>query len=176
MARSRTDRRVSAESRATRGCHSAMPRTPRGVQEAKRRAGLFARPGGRTPVDAQSGKRCEWDSVSGVWRNAAGRIAVSRRPTRTDRATSRGFHPAVADAAPICPHHAELAAHRVQGQRQPQPQGLHASIQRSRELLAARQPIVRSAEPGEAAVHAPRALMSPIPLNHLLDLIEYRDV
>ena len=153
------------------GQTAPMPR--QAAQEAKRRAGLFARPRGRAPVDAQSGKRCEWDSVFGVWRDAEGRIAVSRRPTQKHRVPSRGFHPAVADALPICPHHAELAANRVQDlQTQPQPEGLQASIQRSRKLLAARKPIVRSAEPGEAAVHAPRALMSPIPLSHLLDLIE----
>ena len=147
---------IVARKPATRGCHSAMPRTPRGAQEAKRRAGLFAQPGGRTPKDAL-GRRCSWDRVAGVWRDADGKIAVSRRPARTDRAPSRGYRPAASDALLIDPEHAERAAAQLQAiqnaMQLEQGQGLHASIQRSRERVAE-----------VAAQH--------IPLSRLLDLID----
>ena len=67
-----------------------------------------------------------------------GKIAVLRRPARTGRAPSRCYRPAAADALPIDPEHAERAAARLQEiQNTTQlAQGLHASVQRSRERVA----------------------------------------
>ena len=124
------------------------------MQEAKRRAGLFDKPGCRTPKDGL-GNACSWDSFAGVWRAADGTIAVSRRPARTDRPPPRGYRPAAADALPIDLEHAERAAARLQEiQTTTQlAQGLKASVQRSRERVA------------EVATHH-------IPLGRLLDLID----